>query len=207
MTTPEKPPSPILRGRRVFLRAAERSDIPIFVRWFNDADLTSFITMRDPMSMAMEERWFEQMLQDHGKSRYHFVICRLEDRAPIGSLGLFDLDLVNGSAGIGISIGEKSLWGRGYGTDAMNALLDFGFGQLRLERLWLEVYEFNARARRSYEKSGFVLEGTQRRAMYKQGRFHDVHLMSILRDEWEAQERSRSWDYSATEQRPTPGSP
>lgn len=198
MSLPERPDQPILRGARVYLRAAERSDIPTFVRWFNDSELTSYITMRDPMSQAMEERWFEQMLQDHGKSRYHFVMCLLEDGTPIGSLGLFGLDLVNGNAGIGISIGEKQHWGRGHGTDAMNALLDFGFGQLRLERLWLEVYDFNARARRSYEKSGFVLEGTARRATYRRGRFHDVHLMSILRDEWAAQQRPRSWDYEPT---------
>jgi RimJ/RimL family protein N-acetyltransferase len=51
--------------------------------------------------------------------------------------------------------------GQGLGTDAMFALLDFGFGQLRLERMWLEVYDFNRRARRSYEKCGFVLEGTE----------------------------------------------
>lgn len=197
MTQPERPDLPILRAERVFLRPAERSDIPTFVRWFNDSELTSFVTMRDPMGQAMEERWFEQMLQDHGKSRYLFVICLLEDATPIGNVGLFDLDLVNGSAGIGITIGEKRLWGQGYGTDAMNALLDFGFGQLRLERLWLEVYDFNARARRSYEKSGFALEGVERHAMFKRGRYHDVLLMSILRDEWAAQPRRRTWDYEA----------
>jgi len=79
----------------------------------------------------------------------------------------------------------------------MFALLDFGFGQLRLERVWLEVYDFNARARRSYEKCGFVLEGTERRAIFKRGQFHDVHLMSILRDEWAAQERKKMWEYQS----------
>ena len=97
-------------------------------------------------------------------------------------------------AGIGISIGEKSLWGKGYGTDAMNALLDFGFGMLRLERMWLEVYVFNKRARRSYDKSGFVLEGVERNGVFKQGRYLDVEVMSILRDEWAALPRKKSWD-------------
>ena len=79
----------------------------------------------------------------------------------------------------------------------MNALLDFGFGQLRLERLWLEVYDFNLRARRSYEKSGFSLEGTQRRAIFKRGKHRDVLLMAILRDEWAALDRRRSWDFDS----------
>ena len=73
----------------------------------------------------------------------------------------------------------------------MFALLDFGFGQLRLERLWLDVYDFNERARRSYEKCGFVLEGKQRHAAYKLGRFIDVYLMAILRSEWETQKLRR----------------
>jgi len=191
-------PTPVIRGRDVLLRAPDRSDIPVFVRWFNDGETLSFVGMREPMSEAMEERWFNSLLETQGKERFLFVICRLGDGLPIGNCGLFSIDYVNGNAGIGITIGEKALWGQGYGTDAMDALLDFGFGQLRMERLWLEVYDFNSRARRSYDKSGFVLEGTERHAIYKQGRFHDVQLMSILRDEWLALERSKSWDYNAS---------
>ena len=83
------------------------------------------------------------------------------------------------------------------GTDAMFALLDFGFGQLRLERLWLEVYDFNGRARRSYDKCGFTLEGVERHAIYKFGRYIDVQLMSILFNEWAAQPRKKMWEYTS----------
>ena len=192
-----QPSLPIIRGERVYLRAAERTDIPLFVRWLNDSETSSFLSLRAPMSEAMEEQWFTRMLESQGKDTYHFVMCRLDDDRPIGTVGLFRVDTVNGSAGIGISIGGTELWGLGLGTDAMNALLDFGFGQLRLERMWLEVYEYNGRARRSYEKSGFVLEGTERHAIFKRGRYHDVHLMSILRDEWAALSRKRMWEYEA----------
>ena len=71
---------------------------------------------------------------------------------------------------------------------------DAHFGELRLERVWLDVYDFNTRARRSYEKVGFSLEGTKRHALFKHGRYVDVLLMSILRDEWAARDRKRSWD-------------
>lgn len=195
MGQPELPQLPVIRGERVYLRATERSDVPTFVRWFNDSETLSYLSMRAPMSEAAEEQWFTEMTKHEGKEAFHFVMCRLEDDRPIGTIGLFRVDTVNGNAGIGIGIGEKSLWGKGYGTDAMFALLDFGFGQLRLERMWLEVTDFNARARRSYEKCGFVLEGTERRAIFKVGRYHDIHLMSILREEWAAQERKRTWDY------------
>ncbi len=195
MSEPVRPELPILRGERVYLRATERTDLPAFVRWFNDSLMTSFIMMRAPMSQALEEQWFEQMLQRQGKEGYHFVICLIGDGRPIGNLGLFEIDQINGHAGIGILIGEKELWGRGYGTDAMNALVDFGFGMLRLERLWLDVYDFNVRARRSYEKAGFVVEGTKRHEVYKRGRYHDAILMSMLRDEWLELPRRRAWDY------------
>lgn len=195
MPQEDSPTLPIIRGERVYLRAQERSDVPTFVRWFNDSETLSFLSMRAPMSVPMEESWFNHMLEQQGKDAYHFTMCRLEDDKPIGTVGLFEVDTVNGNAGIGISVGEKDLWGQGYGTDAMFALMDFGFGQLRLERMWLEVYDHNARAIRSYEKCGFVLEGTQRRAMFKRGRYIDVLLMSILHDEWAAQDRKRMWDY------------
>jgi RimJ/RimL family protein N-acetyltransferase len=148
-----------------------------------------------PLSIPLEEGWFERTIATQGKDHYHFVICLLETGQPIGTLSLFDLDHLNGSAGMGIFIGEKSLWGKGYGTDAHNALLDFGFGELRLERVWLDVYDYNPRARRSYEKCGFRLEGIKRHGVFKNGRYVDVELMSILRDEWAALPRKRSWDY------------
>jgi RimJ/RimL family protein N-acetyltransferase len=184
-----------IRGERVYLRPAERNDIPLFVRWFNDAETASYLSLRAPMSIAAEQDWYEKLLIDQGKSRWHFVMCLLDGGQPIGTIGLFDLDQVNGSAGMGIMIGEKSLWGKGLGTDSLNALLDFAFGELRFERVWLEVNDDNVRGKRSYEKCGFKFEGTERHAMYRDGRYRDIELMSILRDEWAALSRRRSWEY------------
>ena len=186
-------PLPMIRGQRVYLRASERGDIPTFVRWLNDRETASFLSSRAPLSEPLEERWFERMLESQGRTAYHFVICLLDDDRPLGTIGLFNIDYVDGNAGMGIGIGEKALWGKGLGTDALLALLDFGFGELRMERIWLEVFDFNPRARRSYEKCGFVLEGTLRRAKHRRGEFHDIHVMAILRHEWQAQDRQRSW--------------
>jgi RimJ/RimL family protein N-acetyltransferase len=186
--------TPLVRGERVWLRPSERSDIELFVRWFGDADTVSFLALRAPMSRAMEERWFERMLERHGNDMYHFVICLLEDDRPIGTIGLEEIDHANGSSAVGIMIGEKALWGRGLGTDAMNAIVDFAFGELRLERVWLQVYDYNERGRRSYEKAGFRVEGRSRHAVYHRGRHHDVDVMAILRDEWASLPRPKSWE-------------
>ena len=192
----DRPSPPLLRGQLTYLRPHERSEIPLFVRWFNDQETSHFLSMRSPMSQASEEQWFEHMLEAQGKTAYNFTICLLEDDRPIGTIALMDVDHVDGNAAVGISIGEKELWGQGYGTDAMNALLDFGFGQIRMERIWLEVYDYNARGMRSYEKCGFVLEGTLRHAIFREGSFRDVHIMSILHHEWLAQERQRTWEHT-----------
>lgn len=175
---------PIIRGQLVYLRPSERADVPTFVRWLTDTDVLRNLAGRAPMSLAAEEQWFERMLQAQGTTDYHFVICLLADGRPIGTIGLHQLDLVNGTAEFGIAIGEKGEWGKGYGTDATRAICDFGFAELRLERIGLFVYAGNDRGRRAYEKAGFRLEGTLRRAHFARGEYHDVHVMALLRDEW-----------------------
>jgi ribosomal-protein-alanine N-acetyltransferase len=187
-------PVPRLRGELVYLRPAERDDIELFVRWFSDAETTRYLAAPAPFSKAMEERWFESMVEGQGKKGYHFVICLLADDRPIGTAGFHHVNQEDGHATFGISIGEKAEWSKGYGTDALRTICDFGFGQLRLERIELDVYEPNRRAQRSYEKAGFVTEGMLRHAHFSDGEFHDVLRMSLLREEWEAQPRRRSWD-------------
>ena len=196
MTEPRPSERPLrqIRGELIYLRPAERDDLDRFVRWFGDAETTRFLMARAPFSLAMEEQWFADMVSRQGKTDYHFVICRLADDEPIGTAGLHAIDFVNGNAEFGISIGEKGEWNKGYGTDALHAICDFGFGELRLHRIELEVYAPNARARRSYEKAGFTLEGTLRERHYRDGHHEDVLIMSLLRDEWAAQDRRRSWE-------------
>ena len=189
---PERPP--IIRGELVYLRATERADVATFVRWFNDADVLRNLAMFSPMSDAAETAWFDRMLAAQGTTDYHFVICLLADDRPIGTIGLHDISWKDGTADFGIAIGEKEEWNKGFGTDALRAICDFGFGSLRLERIGLFVYAGNDRARRAYEKAGFVHEGTLRRSHFARGEHHDVHVMSLLRSEWQAQPRRRGWE-------------
>ena len=190
-------PVPTIRGEQVYLRPAERTDLDAFVRWFADAETTRYLGIRAPFSRAMEDRWFDSMIEEQGKKSYHFVICLLADDRAIGTAGFHHVNYEDGHASFGISIGEKAEWSKGYGTDALRAICDFGFGQLRLERIELDVYEPNKRAQRSYEKAGFVTEGTLRHAHFSNGKHHDTLRLSLLREEWEAQPRPRPWDDGA----------
>ena len=175
---------PILGGETVYLRPGERSDLPLFVRWFTDRRTTRTLVFVAPIGTASEEAWFTSMSEHHGKDRWFFVICRLADDRPVGSLDLHEVDLRNGSASLGIAIGDPADTGRGYGSDALRTLVGFGFDQLRLERIELDVYDFNEPARRMYERVGFRHEGTLRHALYSDGAFHDVHRMAVLRGDW-----------------------
>jgi RimJ/RimL family protein N-acetyltransferase len=185
--SPAFPPDgrvPIIGGELVHLRPGERADLPLFVRWFTDRRTTRTMILVAPIGMVFEERWFDQMVEHHGKDRWFFVICRREDDRPVGSIDLHEVDLRNGRASLGIAIGDPADTGQGYGTDALRAIVGFGFDQLRLERIELDVYDINDGARRMYERIGFSHEGTLRHALYSDGAFHDVHRMAILRDEW-----------------------
>ena len=176
----------IIQGERVFLRPLEAADAELYRRWRADAEPMALAGWRDPapMSLAQVEARIERLAKEQGHDLFNFLICRLADERPIGEVMLADVDRLNGSAELGIFIGEPDEWGKGYGTDAVNALVDFGFGELRLERIWLEVWTENARARRAYEKAGFVYEATLRNDRYEGGRFTSGDVMSILRDEW-----------------------
>ena len=177
----------------MWLRPIEPTDAERLATWRSRAEVNVSTPVRAPISQVAAETETARATASQGVDGYRFVICTRADDTPIGTVALERLDLVNGSASFDISIGVPEAWGHGYGTDALNAIMDFGFGELRLHRIWLLVYAFNERARRSYERAGFHLEGTFRDGVFRRGAWHDVHEMAILRDEWEAQERPRSW--------------
>jgi RimJ/RimL family protein N-acetyltransferase len=186
------PERPILRGELVWLRALEKDDIlshPI-----EDADLAHFAGFRRSFSQMEAER-FIQKLTSAGDETVNFSICQLGSDEPIGSVGLRDIDRTNGSAEVAIFIMDRRQWGKGLGTDAIRAMLDFAFGEMRLERVWLRVFDYNPRAVRSYEKAGFRQEVLLRHDRFHRGVHHDTHLMAIVRPDWEAEDRQRSWDY------------
>ena len=171
-------------GKTIRLRAIERSDIPAFVRWFNDPEVRQYLEMYFPMSQAQEEHWFEAQLGDDG--RRIFGIETL-DGVLLGNIGLHDINWKERFTELGIVIGEKESWSQGYGTDAIRTLLRFAFQQMNLHRVFLRVFEYNRRAMRCYEKCGFQLEGRLRQAHFHEGKYYDTLIMGILQEEFNDQ--------------------
>ena len=176
----------MIYGKRVRLRADERCDIPRFVAWLNDPEVLQGLMVAVPMSLAEEEAWFESMLKSPREQHPMAIdICQGDEWLPVGNCGFHEIDWRCRAGELGIFIGEKSFWNQGYGTEVMRLLVKHGFETLNLNRICLQVYATNLRAIRSYEKVGFVHEGRRRQAMYKNGQYIDILLMSILRAEWQ----------------------
>jgi RimJ/RimL family protein N-acetyltransferase len=178
--------SHIIESGRVFLRPFERDDAELYRRWRADAAPMRLAGWPDPapLSLAQVEARIEKLARGEREDILTFVVCLIADERPIGEVSLAEIDRRHGNAELGIFIGEVDEWGKGYGTDAVNAMVDFGFAEMRLERIWLEVWTENHRAHRTYEKAGFVREGTLRHDRFEGGRYTSGDVMSILRDEW-----------------------
>lgn len=134
------------------------------------------------LSMAEEEKWFEDYLKS-GKSRIFAIMSR--DGEHVGNIGLHSIDNVNRRASLGIVIGEKSEWGKGLGSDALRTVLVYAFRELNLHKVSLRVFRNNERAIKSYERCGFSREGIEREQVFKDGKYHDLYVMSILDREFE----------------------
>jgi RimJ/RimL family protein N-acetyltransferase len=179
----------VLTGELVTLGAVERDYLPRYVEWLNDWEVRRFLapTLPHPLTMQDEEEWFNRQRGDQD-SRIFAILTRAEGKL-IGNCGLHNIDRINRHAIFGIFIGDKSYWGKGYGTDATRTLLRHAFEEAGLHRVELQVFSFNPRAMRVYEKVGFRLEGTRKQALFREGTWHDEHIMAILCDEWAALQR------------------
>jgi RimJ/RimL family protein N-acetyltransferase len=181
--------TPFLHDDCVALTPLDESCIPRMVGWVNDVALMRFVGMPGNFSTEQEREWLVRMR--NSVSDMVLGIIRCDTGEHIGNVGLHGISAVHHHAEYGICLGEKSSWGQGFGTSAGRLILDYGFNQRNLARIFLRVLGFNERGIRSYDKLGFALEGRQRRHVWVDGAYHDMVLMGLLRDEFN--ERHASW--------------
>jgi RimJ/RimL family protein N-acetyltransferase len=174
----------MIEGKLVNLRAPEMNDLERNTRWVNDREVTRFLAFRYQMSMAAEEAWLRDLASKPTSYERVFFAIQTKDGVHIGNTNLFEIKAEDRKAKLGIMIGEKECWSKGYGSDALMTLLRFAFEEMNLNRVELDVFDFNARAIASYRRCGFVEEGRRRQALFKGGKYHDVVVMGVLRDEW-----------------------
>ena len=171
----------MIAGEHTILRALEREDIERCYRWMNDPIIVRTLKSRYPIAFQNEVEWLERAMHPSPTER-HFAIERKDDRSHIGNASIHEIDWVSRTAWFGLFVGEPSAWNRGFGGDAIGTLIRFAFDEMNLQKLRINVFEYNERAKHVLLAHGFVEEGKLRRDFYREGRYHDIVILSVFRD-------------------------
>lgn len=170
-----------LVGERIYLSPRSVEDAEIFTEWMNDFFITDYIGRSyNTITLQGERKYLEKIDEDENT----FAIIDVETDEMIGTIGLHSIDHINRTATLGIFIGNKNYWSKGYGTEAIQLILDFGFNYLNLKNINLALMEFNQRALKCYEKCGFKEIGRRRKCKFINGKYYDAILMDILAEEF-----------------------
>jgi RimJ/RimL family protein N-acetyltransferase len=169
-----------LIGESVRLRAHTETDATFFASVLVDAEVVRFLNTWAWVPYGPREA-LEYVRTPRPDAVGWTIECRA-DGMPIGSTGLHGIDHRNRNCMWGIWIGPPERWGHGFGTEACRLAVAYAFNQLAMEKVSLDVYEGNDRARRSYEKAGFAREGLLRRHLWLNGRLADIEVMAVFRD-------------------------
>ncbi len=170
-----------LKGKRINLRPVEKEDVPDLERWINDEEVRRNLLVFLPMNKTDEEAWVVNLSKNKGTDILMIIVAKNKS---IGSVGINKISLNNRTAEIGINIGEKHCWNKGYGTEAIMLLLRYAFNTLNLRKICLEVLAFNKRAIACYKKCGFEEEGLLKKQFFRDGVYHDAVLMAIFAAHW-----------------------
>lgn len=176
----------MISGERIRLRAIEYDDLPLLVDWRNNPEIYTNFYEHEPLSIAMQQKWFEKFLQRSDEKFWIVETC--QDSRPIGTIALVDIDWRNRRAEIGrVLIVPPEFRGGGFGMELFGLLLEYAFEHLNLNRLHLDVFAENQTAVAFYRKVGLVEEGCYRQHVFAKGTYKDVLVFSMLRDEYSLQ--------------------
>lgn len=171
-----------LVGEHIYLSPRNSEDVEKFTEWLNDFETTDY-TGRSGQIMTLEKE--KEYLEKHSDDEAVFAIVRLEDDELIGTVGLENINHLSKKATLGIFIGEKESRNKGYGTEAIQLILEYGFKYLNLNNIKLDLMEFNERALACYKKCGFKEYGRRRKCNFINGKYYDTIEMDILAEEFE----------------------
>ena len=163
-------------GERLYLSPMNVEDAEAYTKWMNSRDVTDNLNNTCRVCTVEIERNY---IASKTSTDYDFSIV-LNDGTLIGNVSLMNLNLISGTASLGIFIGEEENRNKGYGTEAMKLLVDYGFNILRLHNIDLSVFSFNERAIKSYEKVGFKEYGRRHESYFLDGKYHDEIFMEIV---------------------------
>jgi diamine N-acetyltransferase len=175
----------------ITLREISRDDIPIINRWRRDPVVTDGIgAPRRFIGLDVDMTWYEEYLTRRS-SEVRCAVCLADSGQLVGMVSLTRIDYVHSNAEYNAVVGERELQNKGVGTAATRAMVRHGFFDLNLHRIYVSILRQNVSSIRMCEKAGFREEGTIREGAYKNGRYHDLVLMGVLKSELQAGEDAR----------------
>jgi diamine N-acetyltransferase len=172
----------MLNDKRIYLRLIEREDCIHRTNWVNDEEIRQTLMFEWPLSLSGTYKWFDMQLLDNTKK--NFVIVSKENQQVIGMTGLIDIDYKHLRGQFYLTIGDKEYWGKRIPDESIPLILQYGFNELGLNRIYLYTLNNNERARKVYMRNGFKFEGILREHYFCVGKHQDLHVMSILKSEW-----------------------
>jgi RimJ/RimL family protein N-acetyltransferase len=165
--------------------ARPEADASLWARWDTDSEYRRLFDSDPPRLRSLAQHKKEAEDETHDDNAFFFRVRTLADDVLIGVTGLFFTSWLHRDAFLGIGLGERDYWGKGYGSDALRVILRYGFETLSLHRVSLNVHSNNPRALRSYENAGFRHEGRLHEAFQRDGQRFDFIYMGLLREEWQ----------------------
>jgi RimJ/RimL family protein N-acetyltransferase len=172
----------MLKGNKVYLKLIEKEGLGKRVEWINDPDIQKTLNYDYPTSLARTESWFYKVVMD--LTRRDFEVYDIENDKYIGFAGLMDIKYPVMKAEFYAVIGDKTYWRGGYGTEVYKILVDYGFKELGLNKIYGFQLLHNEGAHRVIEKLGWKRDGLLRQDLYSHGKIVDRYIVSILREDW-----------------------
>ncbi len=174
----------VLEGEHIRLAPLTIEHMGEFVPWLSDPEVIFYMGLHACPTLEMEKEWYERI----SKSETDMIWGIFLGERLIGSTGLHGISWRNRNAMSGNLVGDKAHWGKGYGSEAVALRTRYAFEMLGLEKLKTEVFAENTASRRVLEKVGYQTAGVRRREVFRHGRWHDIWLGEVLRDDWLARQ-------------------
>jgi len=165
-----------IQGERLYLSPMNKDDVEIFTKWLNDKETTKYLPhYHQVITLAAEQEWLDKPVSNG----QHYAMVTNDD-VLIGSIGLMEINHMNRTATLGLFIGDKEQRGKGYGTEAIRLLIEYGFNTLNLQNIMLTVQTDNEQGIACYKKVGFKEFGRRSKCNFRDGKYIDLIYMEIL---------------------------
>jgi len=174
---------PFLVGERIYLREVRPSDVnDVYYCWMNDPEVTQYLEARFKPNSEETLKNYVQSLDGHRDNIFLAIVLK-KSKNHIGNIKLGPIDWNHRCGDIGIIIGEKEQWGKGYASEAISLMTSYAFRTLNLHKVTAGAYEGNQGSVRAFEKAGFEVEGVRKSHFFYQGQYVDEVLLGMVNPE------------------------